>query len=267
MRNASFQHAKYWSWVVLHCLGMAHGDQIPDFKRIYLHYRNLIIEGRISPGDRLPTAKAMAQEWGVSDATTRRAMSMLKDEGLTTATTKAGTIVSRSSMSFGGNIANGSVVRQMASTFGEGTETVYTFAGYAEAGADVADALGVVRGSEVIRRDRQRLRGGEPVTMSTSWHPADHAYSFPRLLVPENFDRGLKAVEEATGHTIGALRERVAASLATQEQASFFGLEVPAAVLLKEHLWLDEAGDPFCFGQGVHRPHEWSDYEVVVNDA
>lgn len=242
-------------------------DQIPEFQRIYLHYRNLITEGRLRPGDRLPTAKAMALEWEVSDATTRRAMGMLKADGLTTATTKAGTVVARSSTSFRGSIANGAVVRQMASTFGEGAATTYTFAGYAEADGAVADALDVDEGGEVIKRSRQRILNGYPITMSTSWHPAEHAYSFPRLLVPENFDLGLKAIEEATGLTIGSLKERVAASLATEEQADFLELDQPAAVLLKEHLWVDTDGKPFCFGQGVHRPHEWSDYEVMISDA
>lgn len=246
---------------------MSSDGQIPEFQRIYDHYRDQITNGTLLPGERLPTSKDMADEWDVSQATTRRAMAMLKAEGLTTATTRAGTIVAHSPVGFSGHLAPHPVVRQMASTFGAGTDTIYTFAGYDAAPSDVATALGVTVGAAVVRRERQRRLNDQPITMSTSWHPAQHGHLLPELLEPVNIEGGLHTIEVACNTTIGTLRERIAASSANEQHAEFFEFDLPAAVLLKEHLWLDTDGHPFCYGQGVHRPGEWSEYHVILPDA
>lgn len=240
-------------------------DVTHAYERIAEHYRDAIQAGTLSPGDRLPSSTKMADEWNVSRATSRRVLEMLKSEGLAMAEVGSGTVVARSTPGFSGNIGSFARVRQMAAQFGPEAVTTYSFAGYQPAPSDVADALSIERGAEVIRRSRTRAQSGRPITMSTSWHPAEHAHALPRLLVPDNIDGGLAAIEEATGLTIGHLTERVASKLASPAQAQFFDFELPAAVLLKEHLWLDKKGQPFCYGQGVHPAGEWTSYEVDLD--
>lgn len=52
---------------------------------IYLQIRNQIVlgisDGRLSPGEQLPTVRALAQEMGINSMTVNRAYQMLKQEG------------------------------------------------------------------------------------------------------------------------------------------------------------------------------------------
>ena len=52
---------------------------------IYQQIRNQIVlgisDGRLSPGEQLPTVRALAQEMGVSSMTVNKAYQMLKQEG------------------------------------------------------------------------------------------------------------------------------------------------------------------------------------------
>ena len=52
---------------------------------IYLQVRNQIVlgisDGRLSPGEQLPTVRALAEEMGVNSMTVNKAYQMLKQEG------------------------------------------------------------------------------------------------------------------------------------------------------------------------------------------
>lgn len=52
---------------------------------IYLQIRNQIVlgisDGRLSPGEQLPTVRALAQEMGINSMTVNKAYQMLKQEG------------------------------------------------------------------------------------------------------------------------------------------------------------------------------------------
>lgn len=55
--------------------------------------RDLITEGQLQPGDRLPSEKVLAAQWGVCRMTAHRAMSELEREGLVHRKRRVGTIV------------------------------------------------------------------------------------------------------------------------------------------------------------------------------
>ncbi len=49
--------------------------------------------GRLAPGDRLPTVRALAAELGISTATVAKAYRRLEEAGVTATATRAGTVV------------------------------------------------------------------------------------------------------------------------------------------------------------------------------
>src|SRR5262245_59964154 len=105
---------------------MPAGDPSPHiYEQIAGHYRDQIQHGTLSPGDRLPSNREVAEQWRVSTATVTRAMQALQTLGLVRSTQGGGTFVARSSPGGSGSIANfaGVVVRQ------DGTQmdTVSTF--------------------------------------------------------------------------------------------------------------------------------------------
>lgn len=65
----------------------------PVVEQVARHYRRAIEEGRLRPGDRLPTIRAVAQHTGVNRATVQDAYRRLQESGLVAATVGRGTSV------------------------------------------------------------------------------------------------------------------------------------------------------------------------------
>jgi DNA-binding GntR family transcriptional regulator len=243
----------------------------PLYRQIADHYAAAIESGDLRPGDPIPTVRAMAESWGVSSTTIKRTLLVLQASGLVRSTRGSGTIVARSSPAASGHIASFAAVARQDGTQME-TVNTFVFANFVTAPPYVADALGLDPGHEVIKRVRERRTpGGEPVLMAESWCDGACGHAVPRLLVLEDVPGGLATIEAGTGMTMVSLVERVSAALATPEQADFYGLVRPAAVIIKDHTWYavpdgepDAEPTPFYFGRGWHRGDEWSTYSVPL---
>jgi GntR family transcriptional regulator len=69
---------------------------IPLYFQFYLAMKNNILLGDIKPGSRLPTINELNEEYGVSHATVRKALELLREEGLITKKRGVGTQVRES---------------------------------------------------------------------------------------------------------------------------------------------------------------------------
>ena len=103
-----------------------------------------------------------------------------------------------------------------------------------DAPAHVAEALLLTEGSLAVRRMRLLRNGeGRPIELSTSWFDPDLAEVAPRLLEPARLVGGTaKYLAEITGRHAAYGRDQVAARLATQDEARWLEVTVPAAVLV-----------------------------------
>lgn len=72
---------------------MSHPRQAPLYRQIYDRVRGSIVEGRLQPGDRLPSARAYAQELGVARGTVDLAYAILAGEGYVETQGRGGTHV------------------------------------------------------------------------------------------------------------------------------------------------------------------------------
>ncbi|MFI9550782.1 GntR family transcriptional regulator [Nonomuraea endophytica] len=66
----------------------------PPYRHIAAEIRARIVNGRLRPGDRVPSIREIAQRWGVAVATATRVMATLRDDGLVETKVGAGTVVS-----------------------------------------------------------------------------------------------------------------------------------------------------------------------------
>jgi DNA-binding transcriptional regulator YhcF (GntR family) len=69
----------------------AFGD--PPYLRIVAAIRRRIADGELAPGDRVPSTRQIAGEWGVALATATKALTTLRLEGLVHARPRIGTVV------------------------------------------------------------------------------------------------------------------------------------------------------------------------------
>ncbi|MEU6934886.1 TetR/AcrR family transcriptional regulator C-terminal domain-containing protein [Streptomyces sp. NPDC046374] len=65
----------------------------PPYLRIVAAIRRRIAEGELAPGDRVPSTRQIAGEWGVALATATKALTTLRLEGLVEARPRIGTVV------------------------------------------------------------------------------------------------------------------------------------------------------------------------------
>lgn len=65
----------------------------PPYRRIAADLRRRITEGELAPGDRVPSTRRLAQQWGVALATATKALTELRLEGYVEARPRAGTVV------------------------------------------------------------------------------------------------------------------------------------------------------------------------------
>ncbi|WP_432011229.1 TetR/AcrR family transcriptional regulator C-terminal domain-containing protein [Streptomyces cucumeris] len=65
----------------------------PPYLRIVAEIRRRIAEGELTPGDRVPSTRRIAGEWGVALATATKALTTLRLEGLVESRPRIGTVV------------------------------------------------------------------------------------------------------------------------------------------------------------------------------
>ncbi|MFI1329554.1 GntR family transcriptional regulator [Streptomyces sp. NPDC020845] len=65
----------------------------PPYLRIAAEIRRRIADGELAPGDRVPSTRQIAKEWGVALATATKALTTLRLEGLVEARPRVGTVV------------------------------------------------------------------------------------------------------------------------------------------------------------------------------
>ncbi|MBD9416127.1 PLP-dependent aminotransferase family protein [Pseudomonas sp. PDM16] len=72
---------------------LAEQGNVPLYRQLYDRVRSAIAVGTLGPGDRLPSARALAKELGVARGTIELAYSLLTSEGYLLARGQAGTVV------------------------------------------------------------------------------------------------------------------------------------------------------------------------------
>jgi DNA-binding GntR family transcriptional regulator len=225
------------------------------YAQIAQNIREEIYAGRLRPGDRVPSVRDLAAEYGVSRATADKALSALRSEGLVAAVTGIGTVVADQvpTVQSGGARFRRMLTTGRATKTGERSEIVAS--GLVSAPDDVAAALRVEVGHSVVRRQRRFIDEDGVAAISTSWLPGELADAVPGLLQTERIPGGtIGAVCAATGRQPAPGMDTAVARLASDEEAAALGLEQPTAVLVIEARLADEDGKPLEFGVDIIGP-------------
>jgi GntR family transcriptional regulator, N-acetylglucosamine utilization regulator len=153
---------------------------VPLHHQVYLDLSAALDAGEWKPGDRLPPERELAERYGCSLITVRRALSELAREARIERTRGRGTFVLRPrlELDFG---SSQSFTSEMQS-HGLDAETKVVAARREAAGEAVASALGLEIGAPTLYLERLRLAGGEPMLLEQVHLPADR---FPGLLASD----------------------------------------------------------------------------------
>lgn len=150
---------------------VARGSGVALWKQIAERIEAEIAAGTLAPGSRLPTEAELAQRFAVNRHTLRRALSVLTDQGLIEATPGRGTFVRQAPIRY--PITARTRFSEIISAVGRAPGGKVLGSRLESADSEVATALGVVAGTEVLRVDMVREADGVPLTYGTHWYIAD----------------------------------------------------------------------------------------------
>jgi DNA-binding GntR family transcriptional regulator len=245
---------------------MAPSVQRPDppYMQIVAHIRERILSGELQDGDMIPSARQIVQQWGVAMATATKVLAALRSEGYVQAKPGIGTVVSAAGKGHAPRDRALSA-RRTGRIYPPGEHAKIRSAELVAAPPEVAEALGVEPGAQVIRRRRVTYRGTEPVSASVSWFDGVLAALAPRLLATERIIGGTTGhIAEATGRTVTAGRDQVTGLAAGSEDAADLGIPDGSPVLRGRTWWTDADGGVIEYGEYTSVPGRWNTYEYEV---
>ncbi|TNC71326.1 phosphonate metabolism transcriptional regulator PhnF [Rubellimicrobium roseum] len=206
--------------------------------------RGDLAAGRFRPGDRLPSESDLATRFGVHRHTVREALARLAREGLVATRRGAGSFVLAPPADYpiGPRVRFSENIRASGRFPSRAGLTLVTRA----ADAPEAEALHLFPGDPVHVWEGTGLADGEPVALFRSAFPAAR---FPDLPAHLGREPSVTAALAASGvPDYRRATTRLAAVLATPDQAARLRLALPAALLRSTHVNADPKGNPVEFG-------------------
>jgi GntR family transcriptional regulator len=220
----------------------------PAYAQLVRLLRNQVAQGRLLPGDRLPSEAQLCRRYQVSPMTVRRAINILADQGVVSAEQGRGTFVRPVELG-----AASFHLQQLQDLFDDKENTTVKLlqARIAPADEQVAQQLRLVAGQRTIFMRRLILARGQPAF----YHREYLVYDPCRPVVEA--EMGVTALQGLFGGTGETVLKRgelsVAATLLTDEEANLLLAAPPMAGFRIEHVFFDFDDRPISWGWFVCR--------------
>ncbi len=218
---------------------------VPLYHQVATAIDAAIQDGRLQPGEFLENELALATRVGISRPTARQALQDLVDRGRLVRKRGVGTQVAPAQVHRPVELTSlhDDLVKDghKVSTQVLAHEIVY-------ASEEVATALNIAEGAEVVCIRRLRAADGEPLAVLTNYMPESVAPSAKELETDGLYNR-----LRARGAYPRIAHQRIGARTATAAEARMLHEAPRAALLTMERTAYDDTGRAIEFGQHVYR--------------
>jgi GntR family transcriptional regulator len=223
-------------------------------KQVYLVLRDRILSGAAGFGSKLPTENELAEFYGVSRVTVRRALGELEQERLIERRRSTGTrvIYRQAPAPITADIAG--VLANLAD-MGRRTAVKLLSFDYVPAEGAVAQALGASPDQLLQRSVRVRSVDGLPFSYLTTHVPESISVTFTRQ---ELASRPLLDLLERAGVKLEHARQRISAGLATPEVARALDVRTGSPLIELVRLVHDQAGRGVEHLHALYRPDRYA---------
>jgi GntR family transcriptional regulator len=215
----------------------------PHYLRLRDEIAAFIAGGTVEPGELLPSEGELAERWSVSRVTVRRALALLKEEGLVGSRKGFGWYIAGEPMRQSLDALT-TIEDQITAAGRQPTRQLLRF-GLGVAPAHVAEVL---HATSVLEIARLNLADGEPVGRNTAW-------------ISEAMARGLsmEAVERQSLHrllpvTVTAATQTITAVGASDVDAALLEVPVGAPLLQFKRTTRESAGRAVLYSEAVYNP-------------
>lgn len=229
---------------------------VPLYFQFAQQLQKLIEAGVLPPGTRLSNEVAMADEFGLSRPTMRHAMQHLVDKGLLSRKRGVGTqvLTNRIRRQVGFTSLYEDLERDRRRPRTE-VLSIETTAAY----GDIAAALQVDEGSEVVAIERLRFADDEPIALLHNHLPAGTIDLSEETLS----EAGLYELVRRSGVDLSTAEQTIGARRAGAAEARLLDETRGATLLTMVRIAYDGSGTPVEYGSHVYRASRYS-FEMTV---
>lgn len=202
------------------------GGVLPLYHQLQQALRQFIESGRWAPGHRLPGERELMRMFNVSRTTVREALDALERDGLISRQHGRGTFVAPRPVV--ATLARLQGFTEELQERGLRFEVKLLHSGLVPASGEVAEALAVQAGSEVVEISRVVLLDAQPLF-------TDESFLLPgpgRLVLAAEPGQTIYAALEAVGFTVASGEQTIEAAPATRREAQRLGIRAGRPVLL-----------------------------------
>lgn len=219
-------------------------EALPLYIQIANELRQNIAEAVYQLGDKLPTEAELSTRFGVNRHTLRRAIEILRHEGLVRIDRGRGTYVASAPISY----SIGKRVRYNETLKAQGLKVNHSLLSVTELMADgaVAHHLEINVGSPVIFLERLSFADDHPISVASSYFERDR---FPHLteLYPQ-YHSISKMLQQEYGVDHIRRSTRISARTVQPKDARLLELPLNAPILLTESINEDQTGQVIEYG-------------------
>lgn len=217
--------------------------------------RERIALGDVGHSGELESEAGLGARYGVSRVTVRRALELLRDEGLISPRRGSGWFVVGAS--FHQQLALGTF-RHAASAVAEAggltIRRVVEF-GYRRTSEPTATLLGIGADAEALFARSVRLVDDIPLDVVTEWVPAATAGSISRDDAEQN---GIWQSLQRAGHVVEMVRQTITAGVATASDATVLDVSKGSPLLLVRRLAIAADGQPLALSDHRYLAHRFT---------
>jgi GntR family transcriptional regulator len=231
---------------------------VPLYYQLAQQLEGAIEHGRLSPGSLLGNEIELAGRLGLSRPTVRQAIQSLVDKGLLVRRRGVGTQVVHSQVKRPLELSSLYDDLQAA---GQSPATHVRRNEVQAASTEVAAALGIAEGSDVVVLERLRSTYGEPMAYMTNYLPTD--------LLDLGTDKleatGLYRLLRGAGVTLHSAQQAIGARSATAEESELLAEEAGAALLTMRRTTYDDKGRAVEYGTHIYRASRYAfEFQLLV---
>ncbi|MCL6670371.1 MULTISPECIES: GntR family transcriptional regulator [Streptomyces] len=234
------------------------GSPVPLYYQLAQQLEAAIEHGVLAPGNLLGNEIDLSTRLGLSRPTVRQAIQSLVDKGLLVRRRGVGTQVVHSQVKRPLELSS---LYDDLEAAGQGPTTQVVRNERRPAAPEVAAALGIAEGGEVIVLERLRLTHGQPVALLCNYLPA----TLLELDTTRLEATGLYRMMRTAGITLHSARQTIGARSATADEASRLDEQEGAAVLTMQRTAYDDTGRPVEYGTHIYRASRYAfDFQLLV---
>ena len=235
----------------MHNAGTAKLPEGAKARQVYLSLCDQISNGRLSEGEHLPGEQRLAESFGVSRVTVRRALDALSEAGLIEKRIGSGTIIRAKPVSHKTAALDFNTLMPQLVEMGQSTRARLLSFSYDHPPEFVAKMMDIDVSEKVQIATRVRIADDVPFSHLTTYVPSAiaHNYSENDLATTPLFK-----LLERSGVQIKEAHQSVTATLAGPEVAEALEVAVGSALLSMRRVVRDIDGNGVEFLSGLYRP-------------